>query len=88
MTESKLQNLPIVSSITFIIGLVIIIFSPIWGRETAYAFLRLFYGGSMGSDFLAILQGSINAYGIIGAVLLFLGGSGYLLSLVVKRQKE
>ncbi len=87
MPDPKLQNLPIISSITFILGLVIIILSPVWGRETAYAFLRLLYGGSMGSDFLAILQGSINAYGIIGAVLLFLGGSGYLISLVVKQQK-
>ena len=77
----QLQNLPKVSLITFILGLIIIIFSPIFGRETAYVFLRTYYGGSMGEDFLAILQGSINSYYIIGAVLLFFGGLGYLMSI-------
>ncbi len=85
MSELKLQNLPKVSLITFILGIVIIIFSPVWGRETAYAFLRAYYGGSMGSDFSAILQGSINSYYMIGAVLLFFGGLGGLISIIFEQ---
>ena len=88
MSALKLQNLPIVSLMTFILGIVIIIFSPIWGRETAYAFLRSYYGGSMGEDFSAILQGSINSYCIIGAVLLFFGCLGILISFIFEQQKQ
>ncbi len=88
MSALKLQNLPIVSLMTFILGIIIIIFSPVWGRETAYAFLRSYYGGSMGEDFSAILQGSINSYCIIGAVLLFFGGLGSLISIIFEQQEQ
>lgn len=81
MNKLKLQILPTVSLITFITGLVIIINSAGWGSEAAGAFLRA-HGGSMDSaQFSAILQGSINSYCIMGAVLLFIGGLGCLMSI-------
>ena len=89
MDKLKLQILPKVSLITFIAGLVIIINSARWGSEAANAFLRS-YGGSMDTvQFSAVLQGSINSFIIIGAVLFFLGGLGCLISIIfLEMQKQ
>ncbi len=82
MDKLKLQILPKVSLITFIVGLVIIFNSTGWGSEAASAFLRA-HGGSMDStQYSAILQGSINSYCLMGAVLLFIGGLGCLMSII------
>ncbi len=82
MNKLKLQILPIVSLITFITGLVIIINSANWGSEAAGTFLRA-HGGSMDTvQFSAILQGLINSYSMMGAVLLFIGGLGCLISII------
>lgn len=41
------------------------------------------HGGGMDSaQFSAILQGSINSFCIVGAVLLFIGGLGCMISIV------
>jgi hypothetical protein len=82
MDKLKLKILPKVSLITFITGLVIIFNSAGWGSEAANAFVRA-HGGSIGTEqYSAILQGSINSYCIIGAVLLFIGGLGCLMSII------
>lgn len=81
MNKLKLQILPTVSLITFITGLVIIINSANWGSEAAGAFVRA-RGGSMDTvQFSAVLQGLINTYSIMGAILLFIGGLGCLMSI-------
>lgn len=89
MDKLKLQILPKVSLITFIAGLVIIINSARWGSEAADAFLRS-YGGSMDTiKFSAVLQGSINSYSMMGAVLLFIGGLGCLIFItLLEMQKQ
>ncbi len=88
MDKLKLKILPKVSLITFIVGLVIIINSARWGSEAANAFLRS-YGGSMDTvQFSAVLQGSINSYCIMGAVLLFIGGLGCLISIIIFEQQK
>ncbi len=81
MDKLKLQILPKVSLITFIAGLLILINSAGWGSEAANAFLRARGGGMDTVQFSAILQGSINSYCIMGAVLLFIGGLGCLMSI-------
>jgi len=58
------------------------------GSEAASAFLRS-YGGSMDTvQFSAILQGSINSYSIIWAVLFFIGGLGCLISIIIFEQQK
>ncbi|VVB89994.1 Uncharacterised protein [uncultured archaeon] len=79
MDKLKLKILPKVSLITFITGLVIIINSAGWGSEAASAFVRAHGGGIDATQYSAILQGSINSYCIMGAVLLFIGGLGCLM---------
>ncbi|MCZ7355766.1 MAG: hypothetical protein O8C66_02215 [Candidatus Methanoperedens sp.] len=89
MNKLKLQNLPKVSLITFIIGLVIVINSAGWGIEAANAYLRAHGGGMDTVQFSAILQGSINSFCTIGAVLFFLGGLGCLISIIfLEMQKQ
>jgi len=88
MDKLKLQILPKVSLITFIAGLVTIIFSPGWGIEAANAFLRAHGGGMDSVQFSAILQGSINSFTIIGAVLFFLGGLGCLISIIFSEMQK
>lgn len=68
MNKLKLQILPKVSLITFIAGLVIIIFSPKLGIETVGALLGP--GVTSPDTFSAILQASINSYYIIDGILL------------------
>ncbi len=82
MENLKLKILPKVSLITFIVGLAIIFNSAGWGSESASAFVRAHGGGIDAAQYSAILQGSINSYCIIGAVLLFIGGLGCLISII------
>jgi hypothetical protein len=89
MDKLKLQILPKVSLITFIAGLVIIFNSAGWGSEAASAFVRAHGGSIDAAQYSAILQGSINSYCIIGAVLLFIGGLGCLIFIVfLEMQKQ
>lgn len=89
MDKLKLQILPKVSLITFITGLVIIFNSAGWGSEAAGAFVRAHGGGIDSTQYSAILQGSINSYSIIGAVLFFIGGIGCLISIIfLEMQKQ
>lgn len=82
MDKLKLKILPKVSLITFIVGLIIILNSAGWGMTAANAFLRS-TGGSMDTvQFSALLQGSIISYCVMGGVLLFIGGSGCLISII------
>lgn len=82
MDTLKLKILPIVSLITFITGLVIIINSVGWGSKAANAFLRA-SGGSMDTaQFSMVLQGSIDSYSTMGAVLFFIGGLGCMISII------
>ena len=77
----KLQILPKVSLIMFIVGLIIMINSAMWGSEAANAFIRA-RGGSMDTvQFSAVLQGLMNSYSLMGAVILFIGGLGCLISI-------
>ncbi len=82
MNILKLQILPKVSLIAFIAGLVIIINSAGWGIDSANAYLRAHGGGMDSAQFLMIVQGYVNSFCIIGAVLLFLGGLGCLISII------
>lgn len=80
MDKQRLQILPIVSLIAFIVGLVTIINSAGWGSDAASAFL----GGSPTSpeSWAILVQGYTNSFTIIGAVLFFLGGLGCLISII------
>jgi hypothetical protein len=87
MDKLKLRILPKVSLITFIVGLVILINSAGLGENAAIAF----NGGAITSPdgFSMLVQGYTNSFTITGAVLLFLGSLGCLISIIfLEMQKQ
>lgn len=88
MDKKRFKILPILSLIAFIVGLVTIINSAGWGSDAANAFLRA-HGGAMDSaQFSIIIQGSINSFIIIGAVLFLVGCIGCLISIILLEMQK
>jgi hypothetical protein len=68
----------VISLVVFLAGVFLIFSSVSIGREAANAYLRSQGGGMDGTQFMAVVDGSIHTYRWIGGILAGIAGLGLL----------
>ncbi|HET9912459.1 MAG TPA: hypothetical protein VFQ13_11250 [Anaerolineales bacterium] len=68
----------IISSVLFVIGILVLFSSVTWGHEAANSYLRSQGGGMDTAQFMIILQEQIQTFRWLGIILSLIGGVGFV----------
>jgi hypothetical protein len=74
----------LISLVIFVIGMVVLFNSVVWGSAAANTYLRSQGGGMDGSQFMIVFQQYIEIYRWLGSILSIIGGLGFVKAIEVK----